>query len=273
MTTIGSDHIDLARLWATIWSGRAFIAIVTVIVTLAGGVYAFLATEWYKAEVVLAPVNRQAIPGGGLAGMGVMGGLAALAGVSLPSSDDQHPVAVLKSKDFAKDFIEEFELMPVLLERVPGSSQPDIRDAVELFDKNVRVVTEDTRAGLVRLSMKWTDGETAAQWANAFAQRLNERLRRQAENAAERNIAYLVKEMGSTNIVSLQQSMGALLESEMQKLLLSRGNEEFSFRVIDKAIASKSAYSPKRALLIVVAFLGGIFISITLLMLVRAVRS
>jgi uncharacterized protein involved in exopolysaccharide biosynthesis len=56
-------------------------------------------------------------------------------------------------------------------------------------------------------------------------------------------------------------------------LLLSRGNEEFSFRVIDKAIASKSAYSPKRALLIVVAFLGGIFISITLLMLVRAVRS
>jgi LPS O-antigen subunit length determinant protein (WzzB/FepE family) len=266
------DEIDLAHLWQTIWSGRWFIAITSALFTLAGVAYALLAQEWYEAEVVLAPASQQAM-GGGLGELGALGGLAALAGVSLPTFSEQHPVAVLKSKDLAREFIEELALQDVLLEDVASSEPLDMRDAVEEFDTRVRTVTEDTRAGVVRLSMRWKDAETAALWANTFARRLNDRLRQQAAEEAERNVTYLKTEMSATSVVSLQQSMGSLLEAEMQKLLLARGNEEFAFKVIDRAVAPKRHDSPQRALVVVVAFLAGVFLAVLALVLRNAVRA
>jgi uncharacterized protein involved in exopolysaccharide biosynthesis len=82
----------------------------------------------------------------------------------------------------------------------------------------------------------------------------------------------LTKEMAATSLVSLQQSMGSLLEAEMQKLLLARGNEEFAFKVIDRAVAPKKPDSPQRALIILVALLTGCFLSILLLTLYKAAR-
>lgn len=270
--TTDEDDIDLSDLWQTIWSGRWFIVLISAGFTLAGAAYAFLAQELYRAEVVLAPADQKSMAGG-LGDLGAsLGGLAALAGVNLPTFGEQHPVAVLKSKDFAKNFIEELNLMPVLLEDVSSSEPLDMRDAVEEFDTGVRRVTEDTRAGLVRLSIRWKDADTAALWANTFAQRLNERLRQQAAEEAERNVTYLTKEMAATSIVSLQQSMGSLLEAEMQKLLLARGNEEFAFKVIDRAVAPKKPDSPQRLLIILVALLSGTLVSILLLTLLKAVR-
>lgn len=43
----------------------------------------------------------------------------------------------------------------------------------------------------------------------------------------------------NTNLVALQQAIGRLLENELQKLVLARGNEEFAFRVIDTAVAPR----------------------------------
>lgn len=266
------DGISLVELWQTIWSGRLFVAIVVAGLTLLGFLYAFLAQEWYRAEVVLAPVDRQSIAGGGLSSLGGLGGLAALAGVNLPASGGRHPVAVLRSKDFARGFIEDQALEAVLLEDLAGAEPLDMRDAVRVFDTRVRSVGEDTRAGLVRLSIRWKDADTAAAWANAYAQRLNQRLRQQAAEEAERNISYLTKEMTATNVVSLQQSLGSLLEGEMQKLLLTRGNDEFAFRVVDPAVAPKQRDSPKRALVIVVAFVAGLFLAILSLAFYKAVR-
>ena len=57
----------------------------------------------------------------------------------------------------------------------------------------------------------------------------------------------------ATNVVSLQQSIGRVLESEMQRLMLARGNEEFSFRIIDPAKPPKLPSEPKRAQIILVA--------------------
>jgi uncharacterized protein involved in exopolysaccharide biosynthesis len=270
VTPASNDEIDLAELWRTIWSGRWIVAAVSTIFVMAGVAYALLAQEWYRAEVVLAPADRQSL--GGLGDLGVVGGIAALAGVDVPTLGKQHPVAVLKSRDLAREFIAEMNLMPVLLQDVRSSEPLDIRDAVEVFDTDVRRVTEDTRAGVIRLAIRWKDPDTAALWANALAQRLNERLRKQAAAEAERNVDYLRKEMAAMSIVSLQQSIGSLLEAQMQTLLLTRGNDEFAFQVIDRAVAPKEHDSPKRALVILISLLAGLFSSILGLALIRAVR-
>jgi len=264
------DEIDLWELWETIWSGRWLIVAITGVFTLGGVTYALLAQEWYKADVVLASADKK----GGGGALAQFGGLASLAGISLPGAGEGEPVAVLKSKDFARSFITDLNVMPLLLEEAGfGGKKPDIRDALKVFDTKIRTVTEDKKSGLVTLSVRWKDPDTAAEWANVLVKRLNDRLRTQAQEESERNVAYLQREIAATSVVSLQQSMGRVLEGEMQKLMLARGNEEFAFKVIDRATPPKQREAPKRTLIALVSMLAGGFLGILSIFLRKAIAN
>ena len=140
---------------------------------------------------------------------------------------------------------------------------PDILDTVSRFDEDVRQISDDKKTGLITLRVVWHDPETAARWANELVQAANARLRAQALADAERNVSYLQREIASTGVVTLQESLGKVLESEMQKLLLARGNEEFAFKIIDKATPPKKRYRPYRALVLLFsAFVGLLFASL-----------
>jgi LPS O-antigen subunit length determinant protein (WzzB/FepE family) len=264
------DEIDLWQLWDTIWSGRWLIIAITSLFAVGGVTYALIAQEWFRAEVVLAPADKK----GGMSGaLSQLGGLASLAGVSVGGGDNNEPLAVLKSKDFAREFITDMKLMPVLLRDWRGDKEPDIRDALKFFTEKVRTVTDDKKTGLVTLGVRWKEADTAALWANEMVKRLNDRMRNQALIEAERNVAYLQKEMAATSVVSLQQSMGRVLEGEMQKLMLARGNEQFAFKVIDRATPPKLRDAPKRALIAIVATLAGGFLGILAVFLRQALRN
>ena len=99
------DEIDLWELWDTVWSGRWLIIAITSLFAIGGVTYALLAQEWWRADVVLAPADKKALPGA----LGQLGGLASLAGVNIGGGGDQEPLAVLRSKGFAREFITEQE--------------------------------------------------------------------------------------------------------------------------------------------------------------------
>ena len=264
------DEIDLWELWDTIISGRWLIIAITALFAIGGVSYALLAQEWWRADVVLAPAEKKSVPGS----LGQLGGLASLAGLNLNVGGNQEPLAVLKSKGFARAFITEQDLMPALLKDVKSmDGKPlDLRDAVQVFEKKVRFIVEDKKTGLVTLGVRWKDPETAARLANLLVKRLNERLRVEALAESQRNVDFLQKEIASTSVVSLQQSMGRVLEGEMQKLMLARGNEEFAFKVIDPATPPKQRDAPKRALIAIVATLAGGFLGLLAVFLRKAIR-
>jgi len=267
------DEVDLREIFKTIRAGRTLVIVVTTLFGIAAVAYEFLASPWYKAELVLAPSAQQSM-GGALGGLSSLSKIAGLAGVGLPNAGDPQPVAVLKSNDLARAFIVDMKIMPVLLKEVrAGSRKLDIRDAVKVFDKKIRSVSEDSRTGLVTLAIRWRTPDTAALWANTLAKRLNERMRLDAQTRAERNVAFLKSEISTTNVVSLQQSMGSLLESEMQKLMLARGNEEFAFKVIDPAVSPVEPDSPKPIVVIATALFVGAFLSILFLVVRRTVQT
>jgi uncharacterized protein involved in exopolysaccharide biosynthesis len=258
---------DLAELWGVIWDRKWLIAAVTAVFVVVGVSYALLATQWFRADVLLAPAEKQAMPAGLV---GQLSGLASIAGLSVGASGTPESVAVLKSRDLTRSFIVDLKLMDVLLQGrsgiFSGDGPPDIRDAEEYFNKRVRTVTEDKKTGLVTLAIEWKDPVIAAQWANLLAARLNDRMREKALIEAERNVKYLQQEMIATSVVPLQQSLGRLLESEMQKLMLARGNKEFAFKVVDQAAPPKRRSSPQRTLVVGMAFaLGAILTSFAVL--------
>ena len=231
--------------------------------------YAFLSKQWFRAEVIMVQVDSKSLPGG----LSQLSGLASIAGVNLSRGDNQQPLAVLKSKSLVASYIDSNNLVPIIFAEnwdaktgswlVDEEKVPDILDAVSRFDEDVRQISDDKKTGSITLRVVWHDPETAARWANELVQAANARLRAQALADAERNVSYLQREIASTGVVTLQESLGKVLESEMQKLLLARGNEEFAFKIIDKATPPKKRYRPYRALVLLFStFVGLLFASL-----------
>jgi uncharacterized protein involved in exopolysaccharide biosynthesis len=269
-------ELDLFRVWDILWRGRWMIITVTAACAVGTAIYALLAPPWYQAEVLLAPAKQKST----LGLTGELGSLAALAGLGLEETDSVEAIAVLKSRDFARAFIEEQSLLPILFEKKWDASTqrwkrdrpPDLRRAVELFDRKVRKVREDRRTGLVTLSVEWKDAKLAAAWANTLANRLNNHMRQRALAEAETNARYLRKELESTSVVVLQQSISRLLEREMEKVMLARGSAEFAFRIVDRADVPRLRSKPKRTLLVVIAVLLGTMVSVVVVLMRDAIR-
>jgi uncharacterized protein involved in exopolysaccharide biosynthesis len=263
-----SSRLDVFALWELLWSGRWLVIGISSGFVAIGVAYALLATEKFRAEVVLTAAGQRSMPGA----LNQLGGLAALAGVTIGSNSVAVPVAVLESDGLARQFIEEMKIEDVLLGDDPPDDA-DIRDAILVFSRDVRRVYEDRRTGLVTLTIEWHDPLVAAQWANQLVARLNERMRRQALEEAERNVAYLRREMSSSDVVSQQQSIGRVLEAEMQKLVLARGNEEFALRIVDRATPPKQRFSPKRTVTVLLAGILGFISSVVFLLGRRAFQA
>jgi uncharacterized protein involved in exopolysaccharide biosynthesis len=254
----------LSRLWTDRW----LIFAIMVVFFLGGLSYVLWGPRWYAARVVMVPSGS----GDGLpASLAQFSGLASFAGINLlQNSDSKVPMAILRSRDFARQFIEEQGLLTELFkERWDAAAgkwkhsrfkkEPTEQDAVERFLKRVRRVSEDTRSGTVSLTMTWKEPELAARWANDFALKANDWLRSDASSRASQNIEFLKKEMSESPIPAVQQALGRLLESEMQKLLLARGNQEFAFRVVDPAVSPRKPTTPAIAILVLSLMVGGVF--------------
>lgn len=262
------EEISLLELWRVVWRQRFFVALVTAIFLAVSAAYVLLAAPWYRADVLLAPADEkstQSIPGQ----LGSLVGLAGLAGISVGGGGNVEPIAVLRSRDFARAFIQDYDLLPVFFaddwdsdretwSAGDQSDWPDIRDAIVYFDENIRRISEDPATSLVTFSIEWTDPDIAAEWANLLIKRLNSNMRQRALTEAEANVQYLQGELGATSVVSLRQAISGLLEAELQKLMLAKGSEEFAFRIIDRAQAPKKSERPRHFIIMAIAvILGG----------------
>ena len=101
------------------------------------------------------------------------GGLAAMAGISIPNdSNVEQVVATLQSGKFLRVFIKEKNLKPILFEEIWDSenqtwiveskeNEPTEQQAAGFF-KNLLSVPEDTKSGLSPFLVLWKDPEVAA---------------------------------------------------------------------------------------------------------------
>lgn len=271
-------ELNLIDLWAIIWRGRFLVIAASTLFAVMAAAYALLATEWYRADVLLVSSADDSMQDFASR----FGGLAGLAGINVGRSNSNEALAVLKSRELARSFISDRELLTVLLHEdwdekagrwlaEDEEDQPDIRDGIKYFDENVRNVSRDSRSQLVTLSVSWTDPVVAADWATDLVGRLNETMRQRALKDATRNIDFLRRELEATNISTLNDSIGALLESELQKLMLARGNDQFAFRIVDAAQVPKLRDWPKRTLIVLLAIIAGGFLGVVVVLVRHAV--
>ena len=263
------DLFELIRILLLSWKT---IVSVTILCMVAAFVYALSVPEVFKAEALLAPVQKEQTRSS--SAFEKFGGLAAIAGI--PISDDsnvQEVIATLKSGKFLQAFIERKKLLSVLFKDIWDSEnqtwlvesaedQPSILKGIASL-KTVLSVAEDKKSGLITLSITWKDPEVAAQWANDLVEQLNEQLRNRAITDSQKRIGYLEQELAKTTLQDMRSVLYNLLESEKQKAMLANVNEDFALRVIDPAVVPEGRALPNRRLIVLsggaIGVLFGVF--------------
>jgi uncharacterized protein involved in exopolysaccharide biosynthesis len=269
--TSDEDEIDLIELIRTLIQAWKTIVGITILCTGLGFAYALYAPEVYMAETLLAPAQEE--KSGASSALTQFGGLAAMAGISIPSdSNVEQVVATLKSRKFLQAFIEQNKLIPVLFDEIwdvenqawkvlSVEDEPTEQKAIESF-KACLSVDEDKKSGLIILSISWKDPEVAAQWANDLVKQLNEQLREQAIADSRKRVGYLEQELAKTTLQDMRAVLYNLLESEKQKAMLANVNEDFALEVIDPAVPPENREKPKRKLIVALGGACGGFLGI-----------
>jgi uncharacterized protein involved in exopolysaccharide biosynthesis len=234
-------------LWDSVWSAKLWIATFALGFGALAALYSSYQPDWYRSRVVLLsdpPALAQQSSGGA----------AAPERLRLFSAA-QVPLATLRSERFAQQFLERHDLAPVLLAdewdaaaqrwRVADSEQaPDVRDALEVFTQDVLAIESDAYSGQVTVSVTWRDPELAARWAAQLVEDLESALRTEALDDAQRRVEHLKAELGATRSAAIQHSLNALLEHEMERVMLAKVSPHVAFRTIDPASHPKRPYKP-----------------------------
>lgn len=250
--------ISLKELVQILWRGKWLILASALVLGGAAAGASLALPKTYRASVVVAPVTSEPGSMGGTASvLSEFSSVAALAGIPLARDDARsEAIAILNSSSLTSAYIRQNHLLPVLYPDLwdPGTKQwrvasrddiPTLWQANRFFMSDVRQVTEDTRTGMITLTVTWTDPTLAARWANGLVSMTNEYLRGKAIEEAERKIAYLHEQAAKTSIVQVQNAIYSLLESQIKSAMLARGTKEYALRVMDAAVPPEKPSAPR----------------------------
>jgi uncharacterized protein involved in exopolysaccharide biosynthesis len=256
---VASEEVDAIDFRATarlLWSYRRLIAILSVVLGLAVMGYGFMLDPYFRAEAVVTYVHDKGMGNGSGSLDNALGGLASLAGMNLlgAGTEDEEAMAVLDSRHLAEEFIQRNNLIPVLLKN--SKKTPTMWKAVKAFKEGVVQVHKDPRKGTTTVVMIWKDRDLAAKWANAYVALGNEEIRNHTIEQSARNIVYLNQQIAKTTDIDLRRLYFDILESETKTMMLANARLEYSFRMVDPAVAPEIKAGPHRSLFL----LGGMML-------------
>jgi uncharacterized protein involved in exopolysaccharide biosynthesis len=297
------DEIDLKELFMVLWGGKWLISAVTGFAAAISVVVALSLPNIYTASALLAPAESS---GGGLSGlMKQYGGLASLAGVSLPGGEEgsraQLGMQLMKSRAFIGDFVERHDILPELMAvdswdassgrlvfdseaydaasktwvrdvAPPKLPQPSMLEAHEGF-MDILAVSEDKKTGYVTISVEHHSPIVAAQWVTWLVEDINTVVKAHDVDEATKSIEYLTQQIANTSLADLQAMFFELIQSQTETVMLAEVRPEYVFKTIDPSVVPEKESKPKRALICVLGTLLGVMLGVVVVLIRHYTRS
>jgi uncharacterized protein involved in exopolysaccharide biosynthesis len=285
--SVNDDEIDLKELFSALWAGKITIILTTLVAGIIAVAIALSMPNIYRAEALLSPVSSD---GGGMNGLAnKFGGLASLTGVSLDGGGFDKTtmgIEVLKSRTFFADFVGKYPVMVDLMAsngwdlnnnkilidneiydvgsqtwvreaKAPRKAEPSVQEAHKAF-KNLLSVSQDKESSFITIAIEHYSPYVAKQWVDWLVQDINNTIRNQEVQQAQRSIDYLLNQIEQTKLAELQSGFFELIQSQTETVMLANASPEYLFKTLDPAVVPELKSKPKRALICVLgAILGG----------------
>ena len=289
------DVIDLRELFYVLWEGKWIIVSLTTFASIFAVIYSLSLPNIYESKALLVPVDSSSSISGALRSYG---GLAGLAGISLPSGGDEGNSAKAIQKIRSLSFFENNILTNIHLPDLmafkswnsetnslsyneniyntntntwivddsdPMQKIPSAQRSFQAFKSKLNLII-DNKTGFITLSIQHQSPFLAKQWTELVVNEVNNFYRQKDKLESEKAVSYLNQQISMTSLSEIKQVLAQLLQEETKKLTLIEANQFYVFDYIDPPAVMEEKSAPTRSTIcIIIALLGGILSSLLVL--------
>lgn len=275
------------ELTAHLWGKKVPILAFVLFAAIVASIGVLQLENQYRSEVKLYPKSSDTGELGNLAGQ--FGGLASLAGISIPGGGNEEvglALEILKTKDFISGFVRQNNyLIPIFAtdKWVRGSDEiildpeiydvntqkwvrplkegqsliPSDKEVFEVFSDSLSITT-DQESNVTVIGFTHYSPSFSKQVLDSLVKELNEYMRQSAREDALRSLKFLDEQVKTTKIAGVKATLFQLIEEQTKKLMLTEVSKDYVFQVIDQAYLPEKKAKPLRALIVLsVAFVAG----------------
>ena len=293
---IEEDEIDLRELFATIWKHKLFIAVFTFIVTSLAIVYALSKPNEYKIYTLLEP--QGASKGMNLGGLGA---LASMAGINVGGgaiTPDVMFSTLLNDYVFMKGFIVKNQLDKKLsdpnLEKnyifalgyngfyklfhsnakeEKQKKQGDVFNYYKQLKGSINIST-DKKTALITVAYTSPSRRLAKEILTAFLRDATQELVRRNLRDINAKVEKYKQELQKTNNLELKSELAKIISALIKQKVYINASKYYKVKVVtDPYIPDvKDKAKPKRALIVIVAFITSIILGIFFVFFLEFIR-
>lgn len=284
------DEIDLRELFATIAENKFTIMAFALLITSFAILYALYKPNVYTSQSILIPKEQGGKPslGGGAAALAAMAGINIGGGGSLDIADLFKNL--LGDYAFNKPLIKKYRLDQMLDEKniekhlVFAANQRAVYDFVKSFRtknkkpksyedilfethkklKNILSVSTDKKSGAITLSAKFEDRFVTKKLIDIYLKEMSDYIKQLDLREIDEQVRYYEDELQKAKNLDLKANINELLSALVKKKVLSQAGEFYMVKQLTKPQVPyvKDKAGPKRALIVIVAFITSIILGI-----------
>jgi len=283
------DEIDLKELISIIWAYKKFIILLTACFAFASVFFSLTLKNYYKSVAVLSVAGESSMSSS-LAGLG---GLASLAGISLPSGTDDKSVVALETiqtRAFLRHLITIENILPSIMAaksynmqsnkiqfdpkiynitngewvRKPPKNRepkPSYLEAHETYLDMISV-TQDKSSNLISISVEHLSPIFAKELLELIINEVNELIRSKDLQASSDAIMFLNNEIPKATLITMKEAINKLVQSQLETQMLSKVNKEYVLKVVEPPFIPEVKSKPMRALICILGTLLGLMIGV-----------
>ena len=286
---LADDEIDLRELFTKLWRGRWVIASLCSVALVLASFYLHIAARKYTVSMTFKPVIEEGA-GPNLAGLG---GLASLAGVSLPQSgsgDFATFRTLLRSEELAERVIAATELLPAIFKNEWDAQQAQFRkpprgllgrslsglksiltddekrdyiapnpQRLSIFMDRTLGLSVNNETGFLTVSAESEDPETLVALIVAATEATDQLMKERYIVNAEQTLQFYQSKILTSRSREHREALAKLISAEDQKLMLTSEGRHFVAEPLTRATTSMDPTSPKSVLVLALALVLGLF--------------
>ena len=274
------DEFDLRELFNALWTAKKLIILITAIFAIGSVVYSLSLNDYYKSGSIFLARSAS-----GNQGLSQYSGLAAMAGITLPSSSGEDKAAqmmeLIKSRKFVKHLMTFENILPsILAAKSYNNSTQELLFNQKLYESetktwknneipsylkahkaylNMLSISQDKKTGFISINIEHISPVFAKDFLELIIRESNELVRKKDMEESKQGLEYLTSELSKTPFVAIKESINALIEVQLETQMMAQINQDYILTEIEPPFIPEQKSKPSRSFICVAGtILGGI---------------
>jgi len=274
------DEIDLRELFNALWTAKKLIILITAIFAIGSVVYSLSLNDYYKSESIFLARSAS-----GNQGLSQYSGLAAMAGITLPSSSGEDKAAqmmeLIKSRKFVKHLMTFENILPsILAAKSYNNSTQELLFNQKLYESETKTwknneipsylkahkayigmlsIAQDKKTGFISINIEHISPVFAKDFLELIIRESNELIRKKDMEESKQGLEYLTSELSKTPFVAIKESINALIEVQLETQMMAQINQDYILTEIEPPFIPEQKSKPSRSFICIAGtILGGI---------------